>query len=458
MPVTAPDPNRSESLRLAILVAYGLPSLPTTILTLPLFVVLPTFYAQDLGLGLGLVGAILLGSRIWDAVSDPLVGILSDHINTRWGRRRPWMVLGAPIALVSLWFLLVPGENVGGGYLLGWTIALYIGGTMILIPYNAWGAEISGHYHERARVTSFRQIFVLAGGITAAVLVAALQSDRADALRVTALIVVITLPIAVAIAVRFVPDQPKSLEQRLTFARARAAVRSNKPFQRLVAAFFLNSIANGFPVTLFLLFVQHNLRASDTMLSWILGVYFVMALLSVPFWLVLSKRYGKHRVWTAAMILVCAFFVWVPLLGAGDAMWLLVISLFTGFGLGADLVLPPAMQADVVDLDELRHREKRTGIFFAVWSIAQKLSLALAAGIAFPILEFVDFQRVVGDNLPETLLTLAILYAIVPVVFKVAAIALMWGFPLTAAKQAQIRRLIAAKDRRDSANEVTTPA
>jgi Na+/melibiose symporter-like transporter len=420
--------------------------------------VLPTFYAQDLRLGLGLVGAILLGSRIWDAVSDPLVGILSDHINTRWGRRRPWMVLGAPIALVSLWFLLVPGENVGGGYLLGWTIALYIGGTMILIPYNAWGAEISGHYHERARVTSFRQIFVLAGGITAAVLVAALQSDRADALRVTALIVVITLPIAVAIAVRFVPDQPKSLEQRLTFARARAAVRSNKPFQRLVAAFFLNSIANGFPITLFLLFVQHNLRASDTMLSWILGVYFVMALLSVPFWLVLSKRYGKHRVWTAAMILVCAFFVWVPLLGAGDAMWLLVISLFTGFGLGADLVLPPAMQADVVDLDELRHREKRTGIFFAVWSIAQKLSLALAAGIAFPILEFVDFQRVVGDNLPETLLTLAILYAIVPVVFKVAAIALMWGFPLTAAKQAQIRRLIAAKDRRDSANEVTTPA
>lgn len=456
--MTAPDPNRSESLRLAILVAYGLPSLPTTILTLPLFVVLPTFYAQDLGLGLGLVGAILLGSRIWDAVSDPLVGILSDHINTRWGRRRPWMVLGAPIALVSLWFLLVPGENVGGGYLLGWTIALYIGGTMILIPYNAWGAEISGHYHERARVTSFRQIFVLAGGITAAVLVAALQSDRAEALRVTALIVVITLPIAVAIAVRFVPDQPKSLEQRLTFARARAAVRSNKPFQRLVAAFFLNSIANGFPITLFLLFVQHNLRASDTMLSWILGVYFVMALLSVPFWLVLSKRYGKHRVWTAAMILVCAFFVWVPLLGAGDAMWLLVISLFTGFGLGADLVLPPAMQADVVDLDELRHREKRTGIFFAVWSIAQKLSLALAAGIAFPILEFVDFQRVVGDNLPETLLTLAILYAIVPVVFKVAAIALMWGFPLTAAKQAQIRRLIAAKDRRDSANEVTTPA
>lgn len=451
------DDTKAASLRLTTLLAYGLPSLPTTILTFPLFVLLPTFYAQDLGLGLGLVGAVLLGSRIWDAVSDPLVGILSDHINTPWGRRRPWMIAGTPLALISLWFLLVPGEDVGGGYLLGWTIALYIGGTMILIPYNAWGAEISGHYHERARVTSFREIFVLVGGITAAVLVAVLQSDRAEALRITALIVVVTLPISVAIAVRFVPDQPKSLEQRLTFSRARAAVRSNKPFQRLVAAFFLNSLANGFPITLFLLFVQHNLRADDTMLSWILGAYFVMALVSVPFWLVLSKRFGKHRVWTLAMILVCAFFIWVPLLGEGDAWWLLTISLFTGFGLGADLVLPPAMQADVVDLDELRHREKRTGVFFAVWSIALKLSLALAAGIAFPILEWVDFQRVVGDNLPGALLTLAILYAIVPVIFKVAAIALMWRFPLTAAKQAQIRRLIAAKDRRDSAARPVIP-
>ena len=438
-------------LRLTTLAAYGLPSLPTTILTFPLFVLLPTFYAQDLGLGLGLVGAILLGSRIWDAVSDPLVGVLSDHINTPWGRRRPWMVAGTPIALVSLWFLLVPGEGVGGQYLLGWTIALYIGGTMILIPYNAWGAEISGHYHERTRVTSFREIFVLAGGITAAVLVAVLQSDRAEALRITAIIVIVTLPIAVGFAVLLVPDRPTSLEQRLTFARARAAVQSNKPFQRLVAAFFLNSVANGFPITLFLLFVQHNLRADDTMLSLILATYFVMALVSVPFWLHLTKRYGKHRVWVAAMILVCCFFIWVPLLGEGDAWWLLIISLFTGFGLGADLVLPPAMQADVVDLDELRHREKRTGIFFAVWSIALKLSLALAAGIAFPILEFVDFQRDVGDNLPGALLTLAILYAIVPVVFKLAAITLVWGFPLTAAKQAQIRRLIAAKDRRRTA-------
>ncbi len=435
-------------LRLSTLAAYGLPSLPSTILTFPLFVLLPTFYAQDLGMGLGIVGAILLGSRIWDAVSDPLVGILSDHINTPWGRRRPWIVAGTPIAMISAWFLLVPGENPSWGYMLGWTIALYLGGTMILIPYNAWGAEISGHYHERARVTSSREIFVLVGGITAAILAAVLQADRAEALRATALIVVVALPVCVAIAVALVPDRPRELERRLTVARAVAVLKGNKPFQRLLTAFFLNNMANGFPITLFLLFVEHKLRAEDTMISWILGVYFSLALLSVPFWLVMTKRYGKHRVWAGAMVLVCAFFMWVPFLGEGDAWWLLVISIFTGFGLGADLVLPPAMQADVVDLDELRHHEKRTGIFFAIWSIALKLSLALAAGIAFPVLELVGFARVVGDNTAFALLTLAILYAIVPIVFKLAAIALMWGFPITSNKQAQIRRLIAKRDKR----------
>ncbi|MDA0367054.1 MAG: MFS transporter [Proteobacteria bacterium] len=440
--------HRGTGLPVSTLAAYGLPSLPSTILTFPLFVLLPTYYAQDLGMGLGIVGAVLLGSRLWDAVTDPLIGALSDHISTRWGRRRPWIVAGTPIALVSAWFLLVPGGPVGWDYLLGWTIALYLGGTMILIPYNAWGAEISSHYHERARVTSFREIFVLIGGVTAAALAAALQADRAEALRVTAIIVIVALPIAVAVAVTVVPDRPASLERRLTFGRAIAVLRTNKPFQRLLAAFFLNSLANGFPITLFLLFVQHKLQADDTMVSWILGAYFALALLSVPFWLVLTKRYGKHRVWIGAMLMVCAFFIWVPFLGAGDGWWLLIISIFTGFGLGADLVLPPAMQADVVDLDELRHREKRTGIFFAIWSIALKLSLALAAGIAFPILELVDFQRVVGDNGPAALLTLAILYAIVPVVFKLASIALMWRFPITSAKQAQIRRLITARERR----------
>ncbi|NQV78989.1 MAG: MFS transporter, partial [Alphaproteobacteria bacterium] len=345
-------------------------------------------------------------------------------------------------------FLLVPGGPVGWDYLLGWTIALYLGGTMILIPYNAWGAEISSHYHERARVTSFREVFVLIGGVTAAALAAALQADRAEALRVTAIIVIVALPIAVAVAVTVVPDRPASLERRLTFGRAIAVLRTNKPFQRLLAAFFLNSLANGFPITLFLLFVQHKLQANDTMVSWILGTYFALALLSVPFWLVLTKRFGKHRVWIGAMLMVCVFFVWVPFLGEGDGWWLLAISVFTGFGLGADLVLPPAMQADVVDLDELRHREKRTGIFFAIWSIALKLSLALAAGIAFPVLELVDFQRAVGDNGPAALLTLGLLYAIVPVVFKLASIALMWRFPITSAKQAQIRRLITARETR----------
>lgn len=446
-------------LRLRTLAAYGLPSLPTTILTFPLFVLLPTFYGQDLGLGLGIVGAVLLGTRVWDAISDPLVGTLSDRFTTPWGRRRPWIIAGTPLAMVSAWFLLVPGPDVDWIYLLGWTIALYTGGTMVLIPYNAWGAEISTSYHERARITSARQVFVLIGGLTAVGLMGALQGDRAELLTITALIVVIALPLGITAAITMVPDHPRSPERPLTWSRAVAVVRTNPPFQRLVAAFFLNNMANGFPITLFLLFAEHRLRAEPQMIGLILGVYFAVALLSVPFWLLLTKRFGKHRVWVLAMVLVCAFFMWVPLLGQGDAWWLFGISVFTGFGLGADLVLPPAMQADVIDLDELRHREKRTGVFFAIWSLAQKLSLALAVGIAFPILSLVGFQQSAEANGPTALLVLATLYAIAPIFFKLAAMAMIWRFPLTATKHAQIRRIIAAKERRaGTAKTVPAPA
>jgi len=438
-------------LRLSTLAAYGLPSLPTTILTFPLFVMLPTYYAQDLGLGLGLVGAILLGTRLWDAISDPLVGMLSDRFNTPWGRRRPWMIAGMPLAVMGTWFLLVPGPEPSWIHLLIWTVTLYTGGTMILIPYNSWGAEISNNYHERTRVTSARQIFVLAGGLTAVALTGAMQSDPAQMLLVIAIIIVVALPLTVLTAVGVVPDRPHAAESPLTFARAVAVVRTNPPFQRLIVALFLNNMANGFPITLFLLFAEHRLRADSTTIGMILGVYFAMALISVPFWLAVTKRYGKHRVWVAAILLVCAFFMWVPLLGTGDGWWLFAISIFTGFGLGADLVLPPAIQADVIDLDELRHREKRTGVFFAIWSLVLKLSLALAVGLAFPILSLFGFQQTADDNGPTALFVLAILYAIAPIFFKLGAIAMIWNFPITSAKQAQIRRLIAVKDRRNAA-------
>ena len=114
-------------------------------------------------------------------------------------------------------------------------------------------------------------------------------------------------------------------------------------------------------------------------------------MLAVPFWLWLSYRLGKHRTWSLSMLWACAIFAWVPFLGQGDVVAFAVICALSGASLGADLALPASMQADVIDLDRVMSGRRRTAFFFALWSMAGKLALACAVGIAFPVLDALGF-------------------------------------------------------------------
>ena len=142
------------------------------------------------------------------------------------------------------------------------------------------------------------------------------------------------------------------------------------------------------------------------------------------------------------MLANCIFFASVPFLGAGDASLFLIICMLTGACLGADLTLPASIQADVVDVDTAEGGERRTGLYFAFWGMATKLALALAVGVAFPILDFAGFEAGAETNAPGALLTLALLYGGVPVLFKLAAVALMWGFPLDEKAQSNLKSRI----------------
>ena len=140
-----------------VLLAYGALGLPLPALNLPLYVYLPAFYADELGLGLATVGAALFAARLLDALSDPLIGELSDRSRSRLGRRRPWLLLAAPLLLGSTWLLFVPEGAVGGAYLLLWSALAYLAWTLMLLPYAAWGAELAAGSHERSRITAVRE-------------------------------------------------------------------------------------------------------------------------------------------------------------------------------------------------------------------------------------------------------------------------------------------------------------
>jgi GPH family glycoside/pentoside/hexuronide:cation symporter len=425
------------------LLAYAGPAIPLAALTLPLYIIVPTFYSETLGVPLAAVGAALLLVRIVDALSDPVIGWLSDRTRTRFGRRRTLFLASLPLTAAAGLMLFSPPAGAGAGYLALWGVVLSIGYTATLIAYAAWGAELAADYHERSRVAAFREAFTLGGSIIAIAVPFAIgfdQVDGAHGLAVLGIVVALSLIGLGALATALVPEP---VEHTVATAGLRAGLSqmvANRPFVRLIAAFLVNGLANAIPATLFLYFVSERLAAPE-MRGPLLLLYFAAGVAGAPLALWAAGRIGKHRAWCWAMLVTCAVFAVAPLLGEGDGAAFAFISVLTGLALGFDLVLPASIQADVVDVDTAAFGIQRTGFYFAAWSLATKLALALAVGVAFPLLAVFGFSPA-GENGPGALTALAVLYAWVPVVLKLGAIALMWNFPLDSAEQQRLRTAI----------------
>jgi glycoside/pentoside/hexuronide:cation symporter, GPH family len=421
------------------LVCYGMPALPLALLTLPFYVIVPSYYAS-VGIPIALVGNILLVVRLFDAFSDPIAGYLSDRTKSRFGRRRLWFAAGIPLTALASYMVFSPPDEVTAQHLLVWSLALSLGWTIALVPYNAWGAELSPSYEGRNRVTVFRESFAFIGTLAALILQYWLGSAEAT-LDFFALILVFGLPVAALITLVVVPEPQDRSVTKVGFAEGFSFMRNNVPFKRLVFAFLINGLANGFPVTLFIMYVGDRLELGEKA-GLFLVIYFFAGLIGMPFWLRVAKLKSKHRSWCYAMILACCAFAFAPFLPPKADALFLIICVVTGFSVGADLVLPASLQADVIDVDTAASGEQRSGLYLAIWGLATKLALALAVGIAFPLLAWSGYDPGSGIKTEFGLKTLALLYAALPVALKFVAIALMWDFPLTAERQAELREAI----------------
>lgn len=435
-------PLAPRELSLVAVAAYALPAIPFAVLTLPLYIVVPAFYAEGLGLPLAAVGQALLLVRLVDALSDPAVGLLADRWRPAFGRRRLWFAAAALPTAFSAWMIFRPPDGAGVGYLVVWGSALSIAWTAALVPYAAWGAELSTTYAGRNRIAAWREIAALVGTLVAlslqAIAPAVADGGQAAVLAAYALLVGIGLPLFASAAIALTPEPDDRSRTRLGLREGLRAMRANTPFLRLVAAFLVNGLANGLPATLFLFFVSERLGAKD-LAGLFLVIYFAAGIAGAPLWLALARRVSKHRAWCWAMLLACAVFLFAPFLGPGDTVAFGVICVLTGLAVGADLVLPPSIQADVIDVDTAASGDQRSGLYLAAWGLATKLALAAAVGIAFPLLSLAGFDPASGVRTESGLTMLAWLYGSLPVALKIAAIALMWRFPLDEASHAALR-------------------
>lgn len=405
--------------------SYALIACAMAALTLPVYILVPQVYADTLGLGLGAVGVVLLLARLVDMATDPIAGWLSDRIPILGRHRRPWIFIGLGVMSLGAWALLVPVRSmVSPLYLGAASIILYIGWTLISIPLYALGTELGANEGARTRLMAWRESMILFGTVLTLIILGVFATDPLRAMFWVAIFVLCVGSVGFGLLYRLPEPDMHQKTVRDKGLGIYLRVFENKDFRRLLSAYVINGLANGLPATTFLLFVQHALETPEHQGVFLL-IYFLSGLLVAPLWVKLARKIGRPAlVWSWAMIWACSIFALVGFVDAGD-IWLYgVICVGAGLSLGADMILPASLQAEVVALDRDQTGERRGGVFFAWWGMATKLALALAVGAAFPFLESMGCR----SEACETTWPLKLVYGWLPIVLKIGAIALMWSF------------------------------
>jgi glycoside/pentoside/hexuronide:cation symporter, GPH family len=401
--------------------SYGALGLPLAFVALPLYVVLPNHYASAFGIPLATLGALLLGARLLDAVADPFIGRGVDALFGGPRRTLAWVAIAAAL-LLALGFhgLFFPAVATGPGAsttaLLAWCAALlaltYLSYSALSVLHQAWGARLGGDEDQRARIVSWREGCALVGVLVASVL------PSVAGLGVTSAVFALALALGVVLLAR--APQPEA-------PRAAAAAPSLRlplgvpGFRRLLAVYLVNGVASAVPATLVLFFIRDRLQA-QAFEPLFLASYFAAGALSMPLWVRLVGRLGLARAWALGMGLAVLAFVWATFLGPGDVAAYTVVCVASGVALGADLTLPGALLAGVIQ--RAGHGRQAEGAYFGWWNFATKLNLALAAGVALPLLGLFGYTPGARDANALQALTLA--YCLLPCLLKLGALALLW--------------------------------
>lgn len=436
------------------LLRYSLPSLVTSVAALPMAVFIPAFYADELGLPLAAVGAAIAASRVFDVVTDPLIGTLSDRFQTRWGRRKPWMLLGTPLFLVAIWQVFVPGDSATVGGLLLWSALLYLGFTLIDLPHRAWGAELSTNYDERSRITSVREALSITGQVVLLGFLVVLTTmgleAGADQLRGIAWLVLISLPLLVSIAVLSVPEGRLGgfAHPRLGWRAGLRILVRNPAFGRMIGCVLLFVSGIAIQGTLHRL-VLADVMADESLFPLMLFVENLATLAAVPAWLWLSIRIGKHQALIAAALWLAVLSLPLALLREGDTVLLILLIAIRGASFASILFLANSIAADVIDVDTLESGEQRSGLYFAAWGMTTKLALALGVVLGTALPAAVGYDPSAAETAPAIQARLMLIYGCVPAVMMAAGALFLRGFPVSRERHAEVRAALA--EREDSA-------
>lgn len=445
--------NGERRIRTWQVAAFAAPAAPLLALGLPTIMFLPQYFIRDLGIEAG--AAIFVAARLLDVVIDPLIGGWQDRTVTRFGRRRFWLAISCPVLMLFVWWAflgLTPTSGAIAALIVA--LALFSAFASMMIAHLGWAGELIPTYHGRTRVLGVVQLVSLVGQVGVLGVAAYVQSQGATGADVVAAMgwfLLIGLPLTTAVALLLVPERQLPPQAHLSLNRAVRAVWANTFARRVLFVDLLLGIAQGVAGTLFVFYFEFVLgfaRESNALLF----IYFVAGLIGVPAWMLISRRWGKHRGLQGAFLWTAGTTLLIPLMPAGNFGVVAVFMALAGLAQGGGILLTRALMADVVDTDELETGSRRSGLYFGLLLTTSKVAI-VAGPAALTLLQLIGFQPALGgENSPAMLFALGAMFVLAPAIVCLIAAVLLRDYPLDEAAQARLHAAIEARHAANSEN------
>lgn len=448
-PVSRPGSGEAR-MPLWRLLAFATPTIPLAAMMLPVTAYLPNYYAQDLKVDLADLAWAFMVVRFFDLWFDPALGLLMDRTRSRWGRFRPWFVVGAPIAMLATYMLFMAKPGIGGVYILVWLIVGFSGQSMSQLAHMAWSATVAPGYDERSRVYGWWQAMSVFGTIAILLMPPIIKfgfgGDFATGIKAMGWFTIISLPLAALLALASTGEpavKPHHDTPRLSHI---VAMLRRGSVLRVLAADICWGTALAVSGTLLFFFFDAVRGIERGMAGLMLILFFVGALAGAPIWRVVARRLGKHR---AMMIAGVAWTIMqLGVMVLPNILWLgFAIMFLAGLPYASGPIMLKAMMADVADEDRLESGVDRTGLLFSLLTGSIKIGSMLAVGGSLFLLKEVGFvAELSGENSPRALMTLQLMFCLGPAVLALLAVWFISGYRLDAETHGHIRGRLDARD------------
>jgi GPH family glycoside/pentoside/hexuronide:cation symporter len=431
---------------------YGVGDLGNAVVNSAVQFFLMKFYTDGALVLPALAGNALLIGKIWDAINDPLFGWFTDRTQSRFGKRRVFMIFGAiplGISIALLWFV-PPADRILTFIWITFTFILFDTlWTLTNVPYYALTSELTDDYDERSSLTAYRMVmavpaYLVGAALTPAIVgLFALQRTGYAFIGILYGAIAATVLLIAAAGIRERKDLMVAEPEASPLHSLKLALR-NRPFLWLCGTYFVINIAFAFVKTLMAYFLEYQLLMKEET-SLVMGLMLICVTLALPFWGWVSRRMDKGPAYGLGMGLGALAVTLTFFMPNRPSGWVYGIAALAGIGFSAQWIFPWAMVADVADYDRVETGQQRSGMYYGVWGLATKISEAFALAAVGWILTGFGYVPNVAQSL-KALFGIRLFFGLVPAIFIIAALPLLFRYPLTRKRHVEIRRRLDAID------------